>query len=926
MEPWYKIATPRTEVREGRSFNPDEFAIALEQVVSGRGPRDYCDPIQFFSRTSFTRALEDILETVGRRLAGETANAAPVLTLVTQFGGGKTHALTALYHTIKMSPEAERHLTTEGREPLLELSGSARFKDWRGNARVAVFVGNAWDPQEGRETPWIDIARQLAGDSGVEALGRDARNTPPGTDAISKVFQSANGPVLLLFDEVLNFLNRHRTMAEPFHAFLQNLTVATTGTTRSAAVISLPRSQVEMTDWDLQWQDRITKVVRRVAKDLIANDEAEIAEVLRRRLFEDLGSERVRKNVARAYSDWCFQRRAELPPEWTAVDTAATETKAREYLLKRFEACYPFHPATLSVFQRKWQSLAQYQQTRGTLAMLAQWISIASQEGFRKARTEPLITLGSAPLDVPEFRASILGQLGESRLSSAIETDIAGEHSHSRALDADTSGPLRDIHRRVGAAILFESSGGQIDKVAHLPELRFALGDPDVDTTSIDNAAYALESKAFFISRLGSDGFKIYHKATIRKAVSDRRASLDEETEIKPTMRKLVEKEFERGASIPLVRFPQDDTVIQDSPKLTLVLLDPDSEWTGADALRERVAQWTKQRGRSSRLYPAALVWCLKKPGRELRDKVELWLAWKRVAREVGEGSLGADYDRADRAEIEAKVRDAEEAAKDEVWGGYRFVVLADGREADGLKTIDLGAGHASGAETLCGRIIGAMKSNALLNDSVGAGYIDRNWPPALKDSGAWPLTSLRQSFLNGALTRLIDPDAVLRGKTVEFVGRGDFGLASGSKPDGSYQRLWFGELIAPDEVAFEPDVYLLTKSKAESLRSNKAAVVKPTEPPEGVEAGGKEPEPVEPKPTSALGPTTRTLRVNGSIPPELWNRLGTKLIPKLRSGSDLRLGVDFSVTVNADVARSLESELRQALEDLGLQSEITVS
>jgi hypothetical protein len=34
-----------------------------------------------------------------------------------------------------------------------------------------VFVGNAWDPQEGRETPWIDIARQLAGDKGVEELG-----------------------------------------------------------------------------------------------------------------------------------------------------------------------------------------------------------------------------------------------------------------------------------------------------------------------------------------------------------------------------------------------------------------------------------------------------------------------------------------------------------------------------------------------------------------------------------------------------------------------------------------------------------------------------------------------------------------------------------------------------------------------------------
>lgn len=463
--------------------------------------------------------------------------------------------------------------------------------------------------------------------------------------------------------------------------------------------------------------------------------------------------------------------------------------------------------------------------------------------------------------------------------------------------------------------------------MAHLLELRFAIGEPQVDTTSIDNAAYALESKAFFISRVGSDGFKICHKATIRKAVSDRRASLDEESEVKPTSRKLVEKEFERGATIPLVRFPGDDTVIQDSPKLTLVLMDPGSEWTGADELRERVSQWTRQRGKSSRLYPGALVWCLKKPGRELRDKVELWLAWKRVAREVADGSLGSDYDRADRAEIDAKVRDAEEAAKDEVWGGYRFIVISDGTEADGLKTIDLGAGHASGHETLCGRVIAALKSNALLNESVGAGYIDRNWPPAFKESGAWPLTSLRQSFLNGSLTRLIDPDAVLRGKIVEFVGRSDFGLGSGQKPDGTYERVWFNELIAPDEVAFEPGVFLLTKFKAESLKSTRPAAVErgatPPQPESGREERDAESIETEVPPTSSA--TTSTLRVSGSITPELWNRFGTRLIPKLRSGSELKLGVDFSVTVSADLARNLEAELRQAVQDLGLESKIRI-
>src|SRR5882672_4815640 len=98
MEPWYRVVTPRKEVRDGRSFNPDEFAIALEQVVAGTAPEDYQKPEQFFARTCFTRALCDNSGLVLRRLAGKSENTAPVQTLVTQMGGGKTHMLTALWH------------------------------------------------------------------------------------------------------------------------------------------------------------------------------------------------------------------------------------------------------------------------------------------------------------------------------------------------------------------------------------------------------------------------------------------------------------------------------------------------------------------------------------------------------------------------------------------------------------------------------------------------------------------------------------------------------------------------------------------------------------------------------------------------------------------------------------------------------------
>jgi hypothetical protein len=919
MEPWYKVATPRTEVREGRSFNPDEFAIALEQVVAGTAPEDYRDPAQFFARTCFTRALREHAGMVLRRLSGRTENTAPVLTLITQFGGGKTHTLTTLYHLATTGQAAASY---PGVSDLLREAGVSSVP----KASVAVFVGNAWDPQPGHETPWIDIARQLGGDKGVEALGPAARTTPPGTDSIARVFQAAGAPVLLLFDEVLNFLNRHRGMAESFHAFIQNLTVATTGTTHGATVISLPRSQVEMTDWDTEWQERISKVVRRVAKDLIANDETEISEVVRRRLFQDLGSEKIRKNVAKAFGDWCFERRAQLPPEWTAVDTAATEAKAREFLCGRFEACYPFHPATLSVFQRKWQALPQYQQTRGTLAMLAQWIAIAAQESFRKARTEPLITLGSAPLSEPGFRSVVLGQLGESRLVAAIDTDIAGEQSHAKALDADTRGPLRDIYRRVGAAILFESSGGQTDKVAHLPELRFALGEPEVDTTSIDNAASALEGRSYFIRKAGSDGFRIGYQPTMKKVVSDRRASLDDETEVKPTLRKLVDDEFRRGASIPVLPFPRDGAEIPDTPRLTLVVAEPEVEWSGAGPLRTQIAEWIRQRGKSPRLYPGALVWCLKKPGRDLRDKVEQWLAWKRVAREVADGTLGGEFDKSDRDELQTNVKTGEGAAKDEVWGGYRFAVVADAQEPDGLKVIDLGAGHSSSGETLCGRVIAALKSEALLNESVGAGYIERNWPPPLKTAGAWPLAGLRQSFLNGSLTRLLDPDATLKNKIVEFVGRGDFGLASGRKQDGNYERVWFQELLAPDEVAFEAGVFLLRKIAAEALKSGAPPSLPPDPQPQPGPGVVVSPQPVSPAPAEPVpGAETRTIRLVGTVPPELWNRLGTRILPKLRSGSNLKVGVDFSVTLKSEGAQAVLAELQQILQELGLTGTVRI-
>jgi hypothetical protein len=92
-------------------------------------------------------------------------------------------------------------------------------------------------------------------------------------------------------------------------------------------------------------------------------------------------------------------------------------------------------------------------------------------------------------------------------------------------------------------------------------------------------------------------------------------------------MHTLIKSEFDRGRTLPVFPFRLDGDALPDSPKLTLVVMETETEWSGHSGLRERLATWTRQRGTSPRLYPGALVWCVKKPGREYRDKVELALA-----------------------------------------------------------------------------------------------------------------------------------------------------------------------------------------------------------------------------------------------------------------------------------------------------------
>jgi len=334
-------------------------------------------------------------------------------------------------------------------------------------------------------------------------------------------------------------------------------------------------------------------------------------------------------------------------------------------------------------------------------------------------------------------------------------------------------------------------------------------------------------------------------------------------------------------------------------------------------------------------LYPAALIWCVRKQGRELRNKVEALLAWRKVNREYLDGTLGGEFDRSDSDEINAKLRDADESAVDEVWASYRYLVLYDNKSDGGLNIFDLGAGHASSGETLTARVITTLKTRALLNDSPGAGYLERRWPEPFKKSGAWPISALRQAFLNGTLERLLDPDTYLRNRLPEFVMRGDFGFASGQKPEGGYSRTWFSELLPPEEISFDSDLYLLLPKTAQELKESKGKLTVVETPPTSlptmpVPAGaGAEGslfgQPVLPGAASSTTTQakTRTLRISGEIPTEVWNRLGRTLLPKLKTGGELHFAIDASIQIEADSSNGLRQEIEQILRDLNLLDKV---
>jgi hypothetical protein len=915
LKPWYKVITPREDLRDGRPLDASEFAVHLDHVRDGRAPEDYKNPERFFDRTFLTSSLRELASGVIRRLSGISVETSAVYNLTTQFGGGKTHALTLLYHLAKSGSAASNW---KGIRSLLDQAGVKNVPA----AASAVFVGTEFDSITGRggndgtplrRTPWGEIAFQLGREDGFAIVAKhDAEGTAPSTEVIRK-FLPAGKPALILMDELLNYLNRERNrragLGGQLYSFVQNLSEEARAQESLVLAVSLPSVVDEMTPEDEADFQRFEKLLDRLGKAMIMSAESETSEIIRRRLFEWGGLPDDGKNTAAEYADWVQAHRTQIPT-WFPADAKDA-----------FAATYPFHPALLSVFERKWQALPRFQQTRGVLRLLALWVANAYQAGFKGAHKDPLIGMGTAPLDDPLFRSAIFEQLGGAKLEGAVTTDVCGKKdSHATRLDLEAIEPIRKarLHQKVATTIFFESNGGQAKAEATLPEIRLAVAEPDLDIGNIETAIEALSTTCYYLAA-EKNRYRFSLSPNLNKLLADRRASV-QSSRVEERVRAEVQKVFAEGKGlVDRKYFPDKSGQIPDAPILTLVVLPPDHV-VADNATRTFVDTATKEYGSTGRTFKSGLIWAAPEGGDSLRDDARKVLAWEDISDEETELRL----DEGQARQLAENLKKAQRDVKETVWRTYKNVMLLakDGQ----WKTVDLGLIHSSAAPSITQLIIERLVQAGDVEDKgVSPNFLARNWPPAFKE---WDTRSVRDTFFaSPQFPRLINPDSI-KDTIARGVENGMLGYV-GKRADGSYAPFLWNDPMLTQDVEISPDVFIIQREVAEAY---KVAGTKPPQIPDGPSDAIKPTTPQSPgggmdEPTTPVvdgggtAPATNVPRLvwSGEIPHQKWMNFYTKVLSKFAAAPGMKVTLRVDVAPADGISPQKVDETRVALRELGL-------
>ena len=642
LRPWREVLPPHEDVATG-NFHASEFAADLYKVATGgEGDSDYANPVEFFKRTYLTEGLRDLIGRAVRRFSGDD-NASPVVNLQTNFGGGKTHSMLALWHVAAGRPLGDFPQDTQ------ELLLASGYTGTPVN-RVAL-VGNHLSPSgitkpDGTtvNTLWGELAWQLGGAGAYAIVAQsDHDRTPPG-QALHRLL-AAYAPAVILIDEWVAYarslVGRDDLAGGTFDdqfTFAQALTEAAKGTSGVLLAISIPASETgdaaliaagsaeEVGGANgLAALKRLQNVVRRVADQWRPASANEAYHIVKQRLFTqpDAAALAAINATARGFVDLYRKYPGDFPRE------------AREVAYEdRIKQTYPIHPELFDTLYEQWSSLERFQRTRGVLRLMstvihALWVG---------EDASPLIMPGSIPLATANVNSELTQYLQDS-WKAIIDADVDGPNSEPVRIDkAKPVLGQRALTKRLARTVFFGAAPtiapGASSKGVGTQRVFLGTAVPGDVPGNFHSALTQLQDRAtYFYSGSGKYWYDL--QANITRTAKDQAERLHPEDVWAEVIRRLQGQARTRGQFAGVHIAPDSNADIPDQEDARLVILPPKvAHKRGTESPAKAFAHAaTERRGTANRTHRNTLVFLAADEARleELDAATRDYLGWSHV-------------------------------------------------------------------------------------------------------------------------------------------------------------------------------------------------------------------------------------------------------------------------------------------------------
>jgi predicted AAA+ superfamily ATPase len=728
LRPWREVLAPHEDVATG-NFSAAEFAADLFKVAtrSRDTSRDYSDPVEFFNRTYLTEGLRNLIGGAVDRLGGDP-NASPVVNLQTNFGGGKTHSMLALWHL------AGRRPITDYPQDVQDLLNAHRYQDIPNDVKRVAIVGNHFAASgEPRgdvhvNTMWGELAWQLGGKEGYDLVRQaDQTSTAPG-EALHELLEYF-APAVILIDEWVAYarqlVGRDDLAGGTFETqftFAQALTEAVKATPGVLLAISIPASHdSDQPDVDAIGSaeevggengtlalGRLQNVVRRIADQWRPASADESYQIVRQRLFVEPNAEQLAliTETARGFGEMYRKHNGDFP--------RATLEKPYEDRIKR---SYPIHPELFDRLYGEWSTLERFQRTRGVLRLMNTVIHALWTGGD----TAPLIMPGSIPLNVAEVNAELTGYLPDS-WKAVIDADVAGPQSTPARIDnARTVFGQRSLTQRLARTVFFGAAPtlGSAHKGLETARVFVGTAMPGDVIGNFHSALTALADTAtYFYSSAGRYWYDL--QANISRTAKDHAERLHEEDVWAEIDRRLTATERRNAGAFAAVQIaPAQTGDIPDVDEVRLVIVHPRAGYTRREGLESPAATFAlaaaEKRGAASRIHRNMVAFLAADADRltEVDAAVRAYLGWQSVSDRAHE--LGLTLQQIKQAS-ERQERTST-TVDDRIAGAYHWILAPDWPPQ--AQSFTLAATKAEGAAgSLAEKVSKRMVADSTLNRS----------------------------------------------------------------------------------------------------------------------------------------------------------------------------------------------------------------